>query len=266
MTDEPRRVDHTIPSGAIAWDWVASLYDTYVTVTSDVPFYLAEAAGVTGETLELMCGTGRVSIPLAEAGARLTCVDASAGMLARLREKLEQRPTAARNVTVLEADVRRLDLDRQFDVILLPFHSFSELTDEADQRMTLTAVARLLHDGGRFICPLHNPPVRRATLDGQLRLVGRFPHGEGQLHLWSVASYDPIAQLADGVQLYEEYDGAGTMLRKRQLPIRFALFDHERFEAMALAAGLRVVALYGDYAYAPFQPETSPYQVWVLAK
>ena len=31
-------------------------------------------------------------------------------------------------------------------------------------------------------------------------------------------------------------------------------------------AGLHVVALYGDYAYAPFDPETSPYQVWALAK
>lgn len=266
MTDEPRRAGHAIPSNAIAWDWVASLYDTYVTVTADVPFYLAEASGVTGETLELMCGTGRVSIPLAEAGARLTCVDASAGMLARLRAKLERLPTAARNITVLEADVRQLDLDRQFDLVLLPFHSFSELTDEADQRAALATVARLLRDGGRFICPLHNPPARRATLDGQLRLVGRFPLGEGQLHLWSVASYDPITRLADGVQLYEEYDDVGTMLRKRQLPIRFALHDHDQFEAMALAAGLHVVGLYGDYAYAPFQPETSPYQVWVLAK
>ncbi len=266
MTDDPQRLPGAIPSGPIAWDWVASLYDNYVTVTADVPFYLAEAAGVTGETLELMCGTGRVSIPLAEAGARLTCVDASAGMLARLREKLEMQPTAARNITVLEADVRQLALDHQFDLVLLPFHSFSELTEEADQRATLATVARLLRDGGRFICSLHNPPVRRATLDGQLRLVGRFPLGEGQLHLWSVASYDPIARLADGVQLYEEYDGTGTMFRKRQLPIRFALLDHERFEAMALAVGLHVVALYGDYTYASFEPETSPYQVWVLAK
>lgn len=251
---------------AIAWDWVASLYDTYVTVTDDLPFYLAETDGFTGNALELMCGTGRVSIPLAEAGVRLTCVDASAGMLARLREKLTQRPTAARNVTVIEADVRRLTLAQQFDLILLPFHSFAELTSTHDQQETLAHIARLLRDGGRFICPLHNPAARRATLDGNLRLLGRFPLNGGELHLWSVARYDAVTRLADGVQLYEEYDSAGTMLRKRQLPVRFALIEHDQFEAMALAAGLRVVALYGDYAYAPFQPETSPYQIWALAK
>lgn len=252
--------------GAITWDWVAELYDTYVTTTLDIPFYLSQTAGVTGEMLELMCGTGRVSIPLAEAGARLTCVDASAGMLVRLREKLARRPAAARSISVIQADVRELAPNHQFDLILLPFHSFSEFTAEEDQRRALATVARLLRAGGRFICPLHNPPVRRATLDGLLRLVGRFPLGDGQLHVWSVASYDPITQITDGAQYYEEYDGAGTMLRKRQLPIRFALLDHQRFEALALAAGFHVAALYGDYTFAPFNPETSPFQVWVLAK
>jgi SAM-dependent methyltransferase len=251
-------------AGDIAWDWVAELYDAYVTTTLDVPFYLAQTAGLTGEALELMCGTGRVSIPLAEAGVRLTCVDASAGMLARLREKLAERQEAARNITILQSDVRELALNRQFDHILLPFHSFSELTAEEDQRRVLATVARLLRAGGRFICPLHNPPVRRATLDGLPRLVGRFPLGAGQLHVWSVASYDSTTGLADGVQYYEEYDASGTMLRKRQLPIRFALLDHERFAAMAREAGLRVAALYGDYALAQFDPDTSPFQVWVL--
>ena len=252
--------------GDIAWDWVAELYDAYVTTTLDVSFYLAQASGLTGDALELMCGTGRVSIPLAEAGVHLTCVDASAGMLARLREKLAQRPAAAHNITIIQADVRDLPLDRQFDLILLPFHSFSELTTEEDQRQVLTGVARLLRAGGRFICPLHNPSVRRVTLDSQLRLIGRFPLGVGQLHVWSVASYDPVTGIADGAQYYEEYDDAGTMLRKRQLPIRFALLDHDRFEAMALPASFRVQALYGDYDSAPFNPETSPFQVWVLTR
>lgn len=266
MADASAQRDDASHADTIAWDWVAELYDSYVTTNADLPFYLAETAGFNGEALELMCGTGRVSLPLAEAGVRLTCVDASAGMLARLRAKLEERPAAARNVTVIEADVRQLALDRKFDLILLPFHSFAELTETADQQAALATVAGLLREGGRFICPLRNPPVRGATLDGQLRLVGRFPHGAGQLLLWSVASYDPVAQMADGVQLYEEYDSAGLMLRKRQLPIRFSLLDHDQFAAMARAAGLRVVSLYGDYAYAPFDPATSPFQVWILAK
>lgn len=68
---------------SIRWDWVASLYDAYVTATFDLPFWLQHATAAKGAVLELMCGTGRISVPLAEAGVSLTCVDASAGMLAR---------------------------------------------------------------------------------------------------------------------------------------------------------------------------------------
>jgi ubiquinone/menaquinone biosynthesis C-methylase UbiE len=75
-------------NASIHWDWVAGLYDTYVTTTFDLPFFLREATATGGNVLELMCGTGRVSVPLAEAGVHLTCVDGSAEMLARLREKL----------------------------------------------------------------------------------------------------------------------------------------------------------------------------------
>ena len=70
--------------GDIQWDAVASLYDSYVTATFDVPFFLAEAKAVPGPVLELMAGTGRVSLPLVEAGVPLTCVDASGAMLSRL--------------------------------------------------------------------------------------------------------------------------------------------------------------------------------------
>ena len=66
-----------LPSDApIDYDRVADVYDLYVTSALDVGFYMDEAAKVRGKVLELMCGTGRVSIPLLEAGVDLTCVDA----------------------------------------------------------------------------------------------------------------------------------------------------------------------------------------------
>jgi ubiquinone/menaquinone biosynthesis C-methylase UbiE len=108
----------------IQWDSVASLYDRYVTATFDLPFFLAQAAAVPGRVLELMAGTGRVSLPLLEAGVKLTCVDLSGEMLSRLREKVVARGLDA---TVVQADVRSMDLAETFDLAILPFNSFSEL-------------------------------------------------------------------------------------------------------------------------------------------
>ncbi len=72
-------------------DSVAALYDAYVTADLDVAFFSDEARRAGGPVLELMSGTGRLSIPLMEAGAELTCVDRSRGMLDVLSKKLAAR-------------------------------------------------------------------------------------------------------------------------------------------------------------------------------
>ena len=77
--------DPGLSDALIDYDLVADVYDLYVTSDLDIDFYLEEAGKVQGRILELMCGTGRVSIPLLGAGVDLTCVDASEGMLARLK-------------------------------------------------------------------------------------------------------------------------------------------------------------------------------------
>ncbi len=49
----------------IKYDQIADIYDTFVRTQLDIPFFLNEASQTKGELLELMCGTGRVSVPLA---------------------------------------------------------------------------------------------------------------------------------------------------------------------------------------------------------
>jgi len=102
-----------------------------------------------------MCGTGRVSVPLLEVGVDLTCVDASAGTLARLEERLHARKLKAR---VVRADIRHLDLgEEEFELALVPFHSFSELVSPRDQELALRAVHGCLGEGGRLVLPASQP-------------------------------------------------------------------------------------------------------------
>ena len=65
----------------IDFGFVADLYDSYVNVSFDIPFYQSLCKGYHGNILELMCGTGRVSLPLIKDGVQLTCVDYSKEML-----------------------------------------------------------------------------------------------------------------------------------------------------------------------------------------
>ena len=258
------RHDPGLSDAPIDYDSVADIYDLYVTSDLDVGFYVEEAGKVGGKVLELMCGTGRVSIPLLEAGVDLTCVDVSERMLARLRDRLRARNLEAR---VVQADVRRLDLgeEKPFDLALIPFQSFSELVSSSDQQLALRTVHRSLKQGGRFICPLHNPAIRARSADGALRLNGTFPTTDGGLLV--VSGFETLAEssgVIDRVQLYEFFDASNNLRAKRALPMRFALIERSGFAELADTVGFMPVALYGDYDRGEYQENTSPYMIWVL--
>lgn len=243
---------------------VADLYDSYVQTTLDIPFLLDQIKDASS-VLELMSGTGRISLPLVEAGAALTCVDKSPEMLAVLEHKLGQRGLSA---TIHAVDVCQLDLDKQFDCILLPFQSFSELLDDSARRQALVRIYRHLLPGGRFICSLHNPHIRLRTVDGRLKLRDRHALRKtlGTLMLWAMETYDPDNQIVHGLQFFETYDAQGVLQSKRFMDIQFSILELEKFEDLVQGCGFKKIALYGDYAYGEFQPMSSPFMIWSLSK
>jgi SAM-dependent methyltransferase len=245
----------------IDYDSIADLYDLYVTADYDVPFFVSEVRSAKGPVLELMAGTGRLSLPLIEAGARLTCVDGSQGMLDVLSRKLARRGLQAE---VLCMDVCRLDLPSRFELAILPFQAFMEITGEESRQAALASVFRCLAPGGRFLCTLHNPAVRRALVDGMLRVVGRFPAEDGTL---VVSGFETGGNpVVSRLQFFERFGPDGRMLWKRLLPMEFTLIEKDAFEAMARSAGFRVQQLVGSYDRAPFDPVRSPVMIWDLEK
>jgi SAM-dependent methyltransferase len=247
------------------YDYVADLYDIYVPFTLDIDFLLAEAKKTSGNVLELMSGTGRVSVPLIEAGVKLTCVDLSAGSNAILEDKLQKRGLQA---DVYQMDVCELDLKKNFDLVIIPFGSFAHITSPDDQRKVLARIQQHLVPGGIFICILGNPNLRRKAVDGQLRLFRKYalPETQGELLLWIAEHFsEEDDQIVEAIQLYEEYDGQGILKRKRLLELHFRLSQRDEFEELAKAAGFKVKSLYGDYAYSEFNND-SPLMIWLLEK
>ncbi len=249
---------------AMDYSKVAHLYDAYANTQLDVPFFLQESKGA-DEVLELMSGTGRVSLPLIRAGVRLTCVDSSQEMLTVLRRKLAEEGLAA---SLYEMEVCSMSLAGPFDLVFIPFHSFSEILEPGDQRGALEGIRAVLPAGGRFICTLHNPRARLATVNGQLVQRGRHPltDGSGTLFLSAIEHYHPGDRVVRGTQFYEIYDREGHMVSKTCLDIQFYLHEVQLFRDLVQSAGFRVLQLHGDYRYAPFQEESSPFMIWILGR
>jgi SAM-dependent methyltransferase len=245
----------------IDYDSIAEIYDIYATSDYDIPFFVSEVRKVSGPALELMAGTGRVSIPLLEAGAKLTCVDGSQGMLDVLAAKLARKGLDAE---IRCTDVRRMELSTRFELAILPFQAFMELVSEDDQRATLHEVFSCLLPGGHFICTLHNPAVRRACVDGVTRTVGAFPTQGGTL---VVSGFEQGGHpIVTRHQFFELYGPDGRLVWKRFIRMEFSLIERGSFEAMARSVGFRVAQLYGTYDRAAFEPATSPFLIWLLEK
>jgi len=116
----------------------------------DVPFYveLAREAAQKGQAvLELGCGTGRVTIPIAEAGVDVVGVDNARAMLDVARRKAGSAGVHVRWVT---ADMAAFQLEQRFGLVIIPFRSFLHLLTEAEQLACLRCVYEHLLPGGRF--------------------------------------------------------------------------------------------------------------------
>jgi SAM-dependent methyltransferase len=244
------------------YDYIADLYDIYVPATFDIDFFVTETKKTSGEVLELMSGTGRVSIPLLEAGVKLTCVDLSAELNTIFENKLRQMGLKA---DVYQMDVCELNLHKKFEMIIIPFHSFTHITSPNDQRRVLDRIRQHLSPGGTFICTLSNPKLRQKAVDGQQRLFRKYPlPDDGALLLWITEKFSSDdGQVVEAMQFYEEYDAKGVLRSKRLLELHFRLSSRDEFEELAKAAGFKVKAFYGDYSYSEFKDD-SPFMIWIL--
>ena len=99
----------------------------------DVDFYLGLARDAEGAVLELGCGTGRVTIPIAREGIAVTGLDIEPRML----ELARRRSVGIGAVKWIEADMRRYTLPQRFGLIFVAYRGFLHLLEETDQRAAL---------------------------------------------------------------------------------------------------------------------------------
>lgn len=135
----------------------SEFYDAIVDF-DDLEFYLERAARTGGPVLELACGTGRIGLPLAEAGHEVWGIDLSEEMLAVYRRKLEESERSVRErVYLAHASMADFSLRRRFPLIICPFRAFQHLTRPEQAAGCLGCVSHHLTSDGLFIVDVFKP-------------------------------------------------------------------------------------------------------------
>jgi len=147
----------------------ANVYDGMNTDLSDLKFYkkwLPKNKGA--RILELCCGTGRLTIPIAKDGYNISGVDNTSSMLEQAKVKALE---ADLDVEFIEADIRTLDLPEKYDLIFIPFNSIHHLYQTKDLFKALNVVKNLLNENGVFLLDCYNPNIQYITEKGQAEIA-----------------------------------------------------------------------------------------------
>ena len=139
------------------YDRIAPIYDPWSrSVTEDVRFYVDQALASGGPVVELAVGTGRIAIPIAEAGIHVIGVDASPEMLRVARAAADAAGIVER-VDLRLGDLRDPPVCERVPLAICPFRSLLHMEEEQEKLRALEAAKTLLEPGGRFVFDVFAP-------------------------------------------------------------------------------------------------------------
>jgi SAM-dependent methyltransferase len=215
---------------------------------NDTPFYIEESKLARGPVLELACGTGRLTIPIAQSGVEIAGLDLSPSMLVQARRKASE---VQAGIDWFEGDCRTFALNRKFALIFMAFNSLQHLHDGASLEALFANIRKHLAPGGRFIFDVFNPSIAILARDPGQRTVERQyedPEGRGTITLEQTAVYDDAAQV-NRITWYFSRAGDRDF---RTEPLHMRCFFPQELDLLVRHHGFEIQQKYGNFERKPF--------------
>jgi SAM-dependent methyltransferase len=201
-----------------------------------------------GPAVELGIGTGRIALPLARRGIRVSGIDLSRAMVKRLRSK-----PGGRDIEIAIGDFATATVGEpgSFSLAYLVFNTILNLTTQDAQVACFRNAARHLAPGGRFVIEVGIPELRRLP-PGETLLP--FLVGETR---WGFDEYDVANQ---GLTSHH-FAIVGGKAERLSVPFRYVW--PSELDLMARIAGMRLVERWSGWRHEPFTSESRQHvSVW----
>jgi SAM-dependent methyltransferase len=204
-------------------------------------FFLEYARQLRGPVLETGCGTGRLTIPLAESGVDITGIDIVPAMIEQAKKKTGHLP-----IRWVIADIRSFDLGMRFGLIFETGSVFHHLLTRADQEAYLARVHEHLEENGRFIFSLIFPHSDVIVSDETEKDWFSYQDENGHtIRVSGTEHYDPIRQvkLETAIRRWTSGDGK-EIITTSPLSLRYC-FPQE-IEALLYYNGFEIEDRFSD--------------------
>lgn len=236
----------------------------------DKDFYLRYATACAGRILELGCGTGRILLPIAEQGCRITGLDISEHMLSKCTQKLKSITTSSTDhVRLVQGDMTNFSLDDTFELAILPAHAFQHLIKTVHQLACLSSINRhlamkalLIFDVFYVNFTVINDP--RSLEEAEDPEEYELSDGRRVKRAYRAAGFHPSEQYNDVEFIYYVINPDGNTGRiVHTFPMRY--FFRYEIEHLLERCGFRVLELYGNFDRSPLVND-SPEMIVVAQK
>jgi 2-polyprenyl-3-methyl-5-hydroxy-6-metoxy-1,4-benzoquinol methylase len=229
----------------------AEFYDLeFAERTYEIPYFSAMALQAAGPVLEVACGTGRITLPLAKQGVDITGLDVSPAMIARARQNGAR---AGLPVEWIEQDCRDMRLGRSYALIFSATNAMQHLLDIDSACSFLRSARAALQPGGRLVIDVFNPSLEKLLkTPADRHVLKTIPHATTPITVEVSSHY-----LADTQILHFDlfYLRAGQVERTKHVNMR--VFYPQELLALCQFSGLRMVERHGDYVGSSFTGASS---------
>ena len=228
-------------------------YDLNPNPPNDLPFYIDRLPVPDARVLELGCGTGRVSIPLAQTCGFVHGLDLSKAMLDICRAKISQAGLGRDRIVVEQADITGFDLGTRFDLIIAPYRVLQNLETDEQLAGLFRCIQSHLAPEGRCILTafLPNRPrdeLLRSWMTNEENLAWEVERGEERMTCHDVRprlTEDPLVVYPE--LIHRRYRG-DELVDEVVLPIAMRCFYPDEFLERIRSAGFTITDTWGGYA------------------
>jgi SAM-dependent methyltransferase len=223
------------------------LYDLeYSDYTKDLEYYIALCKHVGSPVLELGCGNGRLSIPIAKAGLSLIGVDISQRMLEHFEQKLKQlSPEVQERIQLVCADFRTLQSKQLFPIVIVPFNSIHHCSSIEEVSALLRTGFQALVPGGYLALDCYLIDRKLYDRDPNERYEPRWfndPSTKERLYSWEQSSWEEETQIHHVNYFYQHSSGA-----IQQSKLSLHMYERELLKDTFQAAGFSICQEWSDF-------------------